>query len=174
MKRFPRSALALLASLVVVAACRQASGPDAARTPSPDAPAPKGQFLLSAEPAGVKGVGELQKAAKEGESVAAVGRIGGSEKPFVDGAAAFTIVDMELVPCQDGCPTPWDYCCDLDKLPTRKALVKVVDGDGRPVMSDARALLGIKESATVVVRAKAKRDEAGNLSLLADGLYVRP
>jgi len=78
------------------------------------------------------------------------------------------------VPCQDGCPTPWDYCCDLDKLPTRKALVKVVDGDGRPVMSDARALLGIKESATVVVRAKAKRDEAGNLSLLADGLYVRP
>ncbi len=42
------------------------------------------------------------------------GRIGGSEKPFVDGLAAFTIVDLKVPYCADdeGCPTPWDYCCN--------------------------------------------------------------
>jgi hypothetical protein len=51
--------------------------------------------------------------------------------------------------------------------------VKVVGDDGRPVPTDARQLLGIKELQTVVVHGRAKRDDAGNLTVLADGVYVR-
>jgi hypothetical protein len=49
----------------------------------------------------------------------------------------------------------------------------VIAGGGRPVAADAKQLLGIKELSEVVVRGKAKRDGAGNLTVLADGVYVR-
>jgi hypothetical protein len=39
---------------------------------------------------------------------------------------------------------------------------------------DARELLGVKELQTVVVKGKAKRDEQGNLTVLASGVYPRP
>ena len=42
-----------------------------------------------------------------------------------------------------------------------------------PAHADARKLLGVKELQTVVVRGRAKRDEAGNVIVLADGLHVR-
>jgi hypothetical protein len=60
-----------------------------------------------------------------------------------------------------------------DNLPANKAMVKVVDASGKPVAMDARKLLGLKELQTVVVRGQAQRDEAGNLTVLADGLFVR-
>ncbi|MBY0587207.1 hypothetical protein K2X85_08525 [bacterium] len=130
--------------------------------------------MLAAKPPGALGVIQARKDAKDKEDIVVEGRIGGDPKPFVDGIAAFSIVDMELKPCatEEGCPTPWDYCCDLDKLPERKALVKVVDGSGKPMASDARQLLGVKELSTVTVRGKASRDEAGNLTILASGIFV--
>ena len=37
-------------------------------------------------------------------------------KVFVDGFAAFTIIDATVPPCgvgkMDDCKTPWDYCCE--------------------------------------------------------------
>ena len=109
--------------------------------------------------------------------IGAVGRIGGSTNPWVEGRASFEIVDSTLKACSDipgdTCKTPWDYCCQTDKLPKSKALVKVVDASGTPVKSDARELLKLKELQTVVVRGKAKRDDAGNLTVLASGVYVR-
>jgi hypothetical protein len=52
--------------------------------------------------------------------------------------------------------------------------VKVVDAEGNVVKSDAKSLLGAKELQTVVVSGKAKRDEAGNLTILAKGVYIKP
>ncbi len=52
-------------------------------------------------------------------------------------------------------------------------MVKVVDDGGKTVATDARKLLGLKELQTVVVRGRAKRDEAGNVTVLADGIFVR-
>lgn len=52
-------------------------------------------------------------------------------------------------------------------------MVKIVDASGKPVATDARKLLGIKELQTVVVHGVAKRDESGNLTVLADGVFVR-
>jgi hypothetical protein len=164
----PFIALTLLAlTAASLAGCSKAeTGPTAAAN-SP--------YRLAAEPAGAKGVKLARKEAKDAEEVTLVGRIGGDAKPWVEGQAAFLIVDSALEPCKDdeGCPTPWDYCCSMDLLPESKAMIKVVDGSGKTVATDARQLLGVKELQTVVVHGRAKRDEGGNLTVLADGIFVR-
>ena len=155
-------------------------GRDAGRSPDNSSAQPSASistpYLLTAEPADSEGVKAVRAKAKDNDEVTVVGRVGGDAKPWVEGVAAFTIVDPEMKPCdeKEGCATPWDYCCDLDLLPKVKALVKIVDSQGRAVPTDARQLLGIKELQTVVAHGKAKRDEAGNLTVLADGVFLRP
>jgi hypothetical protein len=162
---------------VLAAGCNQGNSPSG---PSADQSGKGGdKYLLSEEPAGAKGVKEVREGTKDGDEVVVVGRIGGDAKPWVEGRAAFWIVDPSLKSCKetedDNCPTPWDYCCtpksDLVKV---MATVKVVDGKGQTVAVDARQLLGLKELQTVVVHGRAKRDDKGNLTILADGLFVRP
>jgi hypothetical protein len=107
-----------------------------------------------------------------------VGRIGGDKKPWIDGRAGFWIVDASLKSCDqndENCETPWDYChMPKEELRRHVATVKVVDDQGATVSVDARELLGVKELQTVVARGKAKRDEQGNLTVLASGVYPRP
>lgn len=132
-------------------------------------------YRLTKEPSGAKEVKAARADAKSDEEITIVGRIGGDANPWVEGQAAFMLVDSALKPCgaDESCPTPWDYCCSTDDLPTSKAMVKIVDAGGKTVASDARKLLGIKELQTVVVHGRAKRDESGNLTVLADGVFVR-
>ena len=141
---------------------------------SPSAMNPTSAVLLPSKPAGAVSVIQARKDAKDRQPIVVVGRIGGGPKPFVDGLAAFSIVDLDIKPCseKEGCPTPWDYCCDLDKLPERKALVKIVDAEGKPVAADARQLLDVKELSTVYVRGTVARDTNGNLTVLASGVFV--
>jgi hypothetical protein len=156
-----------------------ATGCSGGPTSSPNKPAAGGdKYRLAEEPAPAKAVGEVRKDAKDGDEVVVVGRIGGNVKPWVDGRAAFWIIDSSLKSCKDtegdDCPTPWDYCCTpREELVKMMATVKVVDEHGQTVSTDARELLGVKELQTVVVRGKAKRDEQGNLTVLAPGVFVR-
>lgn len=135
------------------------------------------QYLLKEEPNGAKDVIAAREGAKDGEEVLVVGRIGGSGNPWIEGRAAFSIVDGSLKACNDipgdECETPWDYCCETDKLPASTALVKVVDENGDLVKTDARDLLDVEPLSTVVVQGKAQRDDAGNLTVLARGVYVK-
>jgi hypothetical protein len=163
----------LVAAPFVFVGCGTSPAPEAASGPSAEGQA----FVLDAEPAAAKGVKDARADAKDGDEVTVVGRIGGDTNPWIEGQAAFLVVDNALKPCNeredDACESPWDYCCDADALPTHKAMVKIVDSEGKTVATDARKLLGLKELQTVVVHGKAKRDEAGNLTVLADGIYVR-
>ncbi|MDP1798032.1 MAG: hypothetical protein Q8K78_11145 [Planctomycetaceae bacterium] len=133
-------------------------------------------MLLNEQPVDAKPVADVRESAEDGVDVTILGRIGGGASPWVEGRAAFTIVDPKLNPCHpsEGCPTPWDYCCSTDQLPKNRAMIKVVDAAGGTVEEDARKLLGLKELQTVVVKGKAKRDEAGNLTVLASGVFVVP
>src|SRR3990172_11878487 len=135
------------------------------------------KYLLKSEPTGAKDVIKARGEAKNEAEIVVVGRIGGGTNPWVDGRAAFTIVDPSLKACSDipgdACETPWDYCCETDKLPASTAFVKVVDEAGNIVKADARELLKVKELQTVVVRGKAQRDAACNLTVIASGVYVR-
>ncbi|MCA9124911.1 MAG: hypothetical protein KDB11_32265 [Planctomycetales bacterium] len=134
------------------------------------------KYVAASEPAGAMPVGEAREAVEDEQAVTLVGTIGGSSEPFVDGLAAFTIVDPKVPYCSpdEGCPTPWDYCCTQDQVKENIATVKVVGESGSPVSGDARQLLGVKELSTVVVEGKAKRDDQGNLTIAATKVFVRP
>ena len=102
-------------------------------------------------------------------------------KKFVDSMAAFQIVDNSIKACSDDtpegeecdCATPWDYCCEIDKLPHAMAFIRFNDNQGNVHMFNAKSLFPVNELSTVVVKGIAKRDDAGNLTILADGIYVR-
>jgi len=138
-------------------------------------------FLLASEPEGGLGVKAARESVLDNDKVVVVGRIGGGLNPWVDERAAFQIVDPSLLACSDdkeegescSCKTPWDYCCETDKLPTAMALVQFSDDSGSVIKQDARSLFNLAELQTVVVRGIAKRDDAGNLTIIADGLYVK-
>ena len=72
------------------------------------------KYVLNAEPEGGQDVIKAKETAKDDEEVVVVGRIGGREKPWVEGRAAFSIVDPSLKSClevgYDNCLKPWDYC----------------------------------------------------------------
>ena len=166
--------------LLSLAGCsEEASNPSASEPPNPSsAPAVDGsKYVLTAEPEGAGDVIKVRNEAADGEDVVIVGRIGGSANPWIEGRAAFSIVDGSLKACSDiegdTCPIPWDYCCETPKLPTATALVKIVDEGGNLVKADARELLRVKELSTVVVKGKAKRDDAGNLTVLASGVFIK-
>ena len=171
--------VAIIGCLAFVGCTSDAPAPPAADpAESTSAPAVDGtKFLLVAEPEGASDVIKVREDAGDGDDVVIVGRIGGSASPWVDGQAAFSIVDGSLKACSDipgdNCPKPWDYCCETHKLPASTALVKVVDEHGELVQTDARQLLNVKELSTVVVQGRAKRDDAGNLTVLATGVYVK-
>ena len=156
---------------LLVLGCSQDEGGD-------DAPSVDGsKYVLKTEPAGAQAVEAVRKDAKDGDEVVVVGRIGGKPDPWGKGYATFTIVDESLKPCNerddDTCPTPWDYCCDLSDLTDKSAFVEFVDESGKVVKADAKKLLAVKELQTVVVHGKAVRDETGNFTLQADGIFVR-
>ncbi|QDS88256.1 hypothetical protein EC9_24460 [Rosistilla ulvae] len=160
-------------ALAVVVGCGEAptaEGPDAAEVAAASA-----LYVAEAEPEGAVGVGEARESVESEQAVTLVGTIGGSRKPFVEGMAAFTIVDPKVPFCSadEGCPTPWDYCCTQPQVKENIATVKVVDADGGPVSYDARKLLNVKELSTVVVQGTAKRDDQGNLTVAANKVFVR-
>lgn len=136
------------------------------------------KYLSTSEPEGSQDVLQVRETAQNDDEVVIVGRIGGSENPWIDGRAAFSIVDRSLKSCrdidEDHCATPWDYCCEpKETLAPATALVKVVDDSGDVVAAGAKELLGVKELDVVVVRGKAQRDMDGNLTVLASSLYVK-
>lgn len=150
-------------------------GPDAAASNPAAAAVPETTYVVATEPAGARGVGEVRESSKDKDEVTVVGRIGGSAEPFVDGLAAFTIVDPKVEHCStdEGCPTPWDYCCTQNEVKDNIATVRMVDDQGNVVAKDAKSLLGVKELSTVVVHGRAKRDDQGNLTVLAEKVFVK-
>lgn len=138
-------------------------------------------YLLTSEPETSLGVREARESVDDEDQIIVVGRIGGALNPWVDDRAAFQIVDTSLKACSDdkpegahtSCPTPWDYCCESDKLPTSMALVQFADEDGNVLKQDARSLFDVVELQTVVVQGMARRDDAGNLTIVADRMFIK-
>lgn len=173
MRRSVLSLAGLAAVSLGIVGCGNGAAPPATTATSDNTES--AVYVTKSEPAGAVAVGEARQSAKDKDEVVLVGRIGGSVEPFVDGLAAFTIVDPKVPYCSDdeGCPTPWDYCCEQDQVKENIATIKVVDANGKPVAKDARELLGVKELNVVVVQGKAQRDADGNLSVLADQVFVK-
>ena len=172
MSAFSRLFLPFVFSVAIIGC---SSEPASKENPSTRA-TPAGQkYLLADEPKGAQAVTEVGESSKDDQQVTVVGRIGGSAKPWIEGMAAFTIVDESLEPCapDEGCPTPWDYCCSINSIPKAALMVQVVDEGGKPLQSDAREMLGLKELQTVVVQGRVQRDADDSIVVLADGIHVK-
>jgi hypothetical protein len=128
-------------------------------------------------PEGVRSVAEAKGSVKAGDQVALRGRVGGTSQPFIDGRAAFTIVDNSLKACSDipgdMCRQPWDYCCETsDSLARHTATISVVSADGKPLRTSLRGLGGIEELSDVVVVGKVAQAEGNVLLVHAESIYV--
>ena len=135
------------------------------------------RFLLDEEPDGAVGVIAARESAEDGEPLVLVGRVGGSANPWIDGRAAFTLLDASMTVVAEGGDSVEGELCTGDCCATERlactTLVKVVDASGQVVRVDSRKLLGLKESDMVVVEGKAKKDQSGNFSMLANHVFVR-
>ena len=156
------------ALVVAVTGCGDAtsSGPLAATSGD--------EFRLASEPPGALEVLDAKEQAKDGKSIVVIGRLGGGLKPWIEGRAAFLLVDTRILPsceegdqCKEGCPD-----CSREML-AASTMVKFLGDDGKVLPVDARQLLGVKEQETVVIEGVASRDEDGNVSIAAHGIYVR-
>jgi hypothetical protein len=130
-------------------------------------------YRLERPLAAARDVIEVRAHAAAGEVV----EVRGVAAEFVDGLAAFTLVDAALPDCrrdgmQSPCDTPWDYCCtDPQELAAASVTVELHEGD-RVLRHDLRGFDGLDHLVPVDVRGRVERDEAGNVTVVADGLLV--
>jgi hypothetical protein len=106
--------LSLVSGLLTFTGCSQESPTTTPQASNSAAAVDGSKYLLGSEPDGGAGVIKVREEAKDQDDVVIVGRIGGSENPWIEGMAAFTIVDPVMKHCgelgDDGCPKPWDFC----------------------------------------------------------------
>lgn len=163
------SSTCILALSLFVTSCTKESAP---------APA-TGQlaaFVAPAAPADAKSVLDARKAATAGASVTIVGRA----KDFVNGRAAFTLIDSSLRACsdegdpmEDSCETPWDYCCIApEEVMAACATIEMRDGAG-VIKTGVRGVSGLDHLDTVYVDGVVEKDDAGNMTVIAKSFHVK-
>ena len=172
--------LGLVVAAILVAAC--GTKEEAPVAPPKAADALPADLRLSKAPEGaVLGVGELKKSAKEGQEVVLRARVGGADDPFVAGRAVMTIADAgTITSCadmdmgQEGCKTPWDYCCTpREALLANTATVRVTGPDGQPLKADLRGWKGVEALKVVVIRGVVgPRPDPAILVIDAKGIFV--
>ena len=116
MKKYVATVAGVALAGLLIGCSQEAATPTASdQTNVNPSPAVDGsKFLLTVEPEGATDVIKVREEAKDQDDVVIVGRIGGSENPWVAGRAAFSIVDPSLKSCIDvgcdECDKPWDFC----------------------------------------------------------------
>ena len=170
----------LVCSLAIVTATGCGTAADSAMTTNENtnaADVDASQYQLADEPDDAIGVIVARESAEDGAPLVLVGRIGGTASPWIDGRAAFTLLDASMSVVAKGEDSGENEmclgdCCAADRK-NCTTLVKVVDEQGKLVPVDSRELLGLKEADMVVVKGTAQKDEAGNFVMLARGVFIR-
>jgi hypothetical protein len=132
------------------------------------------RFKLAAEPLGVKDVVVVKNEAKVGDEVVVFGRL----RKFGDGYASFILTGQAMKHCAeretDTCQTPWDYCCESPTdLAAHSLNVEFRNGE-RPFKKNINGIGGLKLLADVVVKGKVAEIRDGNVTVSAEGFFVRP
>jgi hypothetical protein len=167
------------AGLVLSSGCDSRGGQTGEATSAAKSPAslPAGTVLAQA-PEGAVNVAEAKTTAQKGDKITVRGRIGGKVKPFVADRAVFQLVDASIPTCidkhGDGCPTPWDYCCEpKDQVTAKSATVQLTGPDGKPLELNLNGVSGIEPMAMVVVRGEVADKPNENVMIInAEGVYV--
>jgi hypothetical protein len=164
----------LLPTMLVVASfcvCALGCGRADTAAAKPAIPAERAQFLLTAEPEGAVGVMKMLAMSADNEEIVVVGRVGGGMNPWVDGVAAFMLLENSITAgCDDECA---EGCyCGAEAYTDASTLVKICDTTGRPLKIDARDLLGVKEKEIVVVKGRTQRG-VNDVTVIASGVHIR-
>ena len=134
-------------------------------------------LLVTEQPTGAMGVIEARTAAKTGDRVAVIGRIGGSRAPFVSSRAIFTIVDQSMKSCletdeEEHCPRPWDYCCeDKKELAKSIASIEISDANGKPLALALESEGTFKPLMLIAVEGTLQSTEGGSFVVRAEHVY---
>lgn len=163
-------------SLVVIALFQSGCG-HAPGSSSATAVVDGSRFLLNEEPDGAVPVITARETAEDGSPLVLMGRVGGAANPWIEGRAAFMLIDPSVMVVAAGTDSTagevcMDDCCATDRAACT-TLVKIVDDNGELVPVDARKLIGLKESDLVIVQGTAKKDNSGNFSMHATKVFVR-
>lgn len=166
MNRFtwPAATSALLALGLFSAGCT-----DDKTSPTTSEAGGGGGHWLDKDPGTSDGVHDSRDKAPMDDAI-----VTGRVSDLVQGFQAFKITDEALVYCgqggaEDGCPTPWDYCClAADEVRSNTILVELQDSAGAPL---AGSVSGLRPLDLLSVRGKLKKDDHGNVTLVADGFF---
>lgn len=154
-----------------LAALLAACGGDPAPTPPAASAAIPDSFALASEPAGARPLADVIAGLAGSAEVVARGNVGQE-----GGAAYFTLADPSLQSCidmGDECKTPWDYCCtSADEQKSKMATVELRSG-GTLIDGSVLGWNGLDHLKEVVVSGTATKDAAGNVTIVAKGIWVK-
>jgi hypothetical protein len=165
---------------VVVAAAFGCGGAEERSNPSAGAPsgsAPAGaptlpaQLVLAAEPAGARPIAEIIATLTAPAAVVARGRVGEEGKQ-----SWFTLADAAIKPCTetgDECPTPWDYCCTSNEDKAKNMATVELHAGGKLLEQSPLGFAGLDHLKEVVVTGQATKDDGGNVTIVASGIWVK-
>jgi hypothetical protein len=170
--------IAAIALTLVLGGPPSSVAPNAPAAAPPASPLPAGLFVTDA-PKDAKPVKEAKAAAKQGEPIVLVGRVGGRKEPFVRERAIMVLADPALKPCNelpgDTCKFPWDYCCESkETLKANVITVQVVGADGKPIKVTLRDAGGLVPLSLVTVRGTVREVRDGAVVVDAAAIYVAP
>ena len=167
--RFLSATIAATGAVLLMSGCDATSSEPAAQaetTTQADA------WVLTSVPEGAVSITEAKATAKEGDQVIIKGRIGGRMTPISADSPVFLIVDLELEYCgqfdDDGCPTPWDYCCETPNTITTNSATVQIMGDGAidPISAGLNPLDEI-----VLIGTVGPRPDSQVLTIKTTGIY---
>ena len=138
-------------------------------------------FFTPTAPADAAAIHVARDTAAPGAEITLKGRVMGRSNPFVDGRAAFVLGDDSLLtPCNekpdDGCPTPWDVCCDSAENKRKgTATIQILGDDGRVVSQSLRGVRDLVELSTITVQGTvAEGSSEDALIVNATAIHLHP
>jgi hypothetical protein len=171
MKRYTIATLLTVGALL--SACSKPTEPQPQAVPVLD-------IFVAAEPTGKPTpIPEARNQFGPGDTVLLKGLVMGTKFPFVDGRAVFILGDEgTLTHCAamhgDGCPTPWDTCCeppDVRKAGT--ATIQVIGPDGRVLTTGLKGMNGLKELSQVTVAGTVAQGASADAFIVnATAIYI--
>jgi len=172
-----RAAIACSVLALGLVGCGQSEPASSNSTSTNSETRPANAWLLASAPADAANVIEAKASAQEGRPVVVRGRIGGRKAPISADSSAFVIVDLGMMYCgqtseEDGCRTPWDYCCDTPgDIAAHSATVQLVDEAGNPLDVDpiAAGLSPLDE--VTIVGTVGPRPNENVLTIRATGVH---
>ncbi len=161
--------LHLLALLAGLAACSNDEGAEGAAAPAAASAAVQA-LVLGSDPGEAVGVVAAKQAGASGRVV-----VEGRVHDITKGFAMLKLMDTSMEYCgqvdaDDGCKTPWDYCCDAKAARVAHSLLVEFRGaSGRPLTTPT--MPGTRLCDLVKVTGELVVDDHGNPVLVADGLF---